>query len=191
MMIAASVTQNEGRALSAAVEQLRRLLAQASQREWKFECDLSGAASNPEVSIISLLPEVEGADPIDRVRERLRERLGTQMAAGATAFLCTIFRACDDPSKLERIRRLNLLAPELSHDLDIGVIDFDRMLGDIGSQTLETDYRLDGAGAREVAAYTIVKTLIGGGLDDRVPDEVIERARSLHVRAYRVEAGAQ
>jgi hypothetical protein len=190
MMIAAGVTENEGRALSAAVEQLRRLLADASQRDWKIGCDLSGAASNPEVSIISLLPEVESADSIDRVRERLREHLAARIAAGASAFLCTIFRACeDDAPKLERIRRLNLLAPELSHDLDAGVIDFDRMLGDIGSQILETDYRLGGAGAREIVAYTIVKTFLSGGLDDRVPDDVIERARSLHRRAHQVEAG--
>jgi hypothetical protein len=192
MMIAASLTENEGRALGSAVEQLRRTLAEASQRDWKIECDFSGAATRPEICIISLLPEAERPDAIDGVRQRLRERVSDTVAAGASVFLCTIFRACEnDASKLERIRRLNLLAPDLSHDLDVGVIDFDRMLGDIGSQTLETDYRLDGAGAREVAAYTIVTALLRGGLDEHVPGDVLERARSIYDRAGRASAGSQ
>jgi hypothetical protein len=192
MMIAASVTENEGRALGSAAEQLRRMLTEASQRDWRIECDLSGSAANPELCIISLLPEAEGAEPIDSVRQRLHEHASAAAAAGASVFFCTIFRACEnDAPKLERIRRLNLLAPELSHDLDVGVIDFDRMLGDIGAQTLETDYRLGGAGAREVAAYTIVTTLLRGGLDDRVPDEVIERVRAIADRIHRIRVGSQ
>ncbi|MGH7715531.1 MAG: hypothetical protein ACREML_05985 [Vulcanimicrobiaceae bacterium] len=185
MIIAATVTENEGRALSVAVEQLRRLLAQVSQRDWNIECDLLAIASNPEIRIISLLPEVESDEPIDRVKQRLREHLNASIGAGGSVFLCTIFRACNgDASKLERIRRLNLVAPALSHELDAGVIDLDRMLSDIGAQQLQTDFRLDGPAAREVTAYTIVKTLLAGGFDDRIPDETVERARSMADRAY-------
>lgn len=185
MMIAATVTDNEGRALAVAVEQLRGLLAQASQRDWTIECDLSGTANNPEICIVSLLPDLESGESIDRIRERLRKRLNESIGTGATALICTIFRACDeDPPKLERIRRLNMLAPELSHDLDAGVIDLDRTLSDIGAQRLQTDYRLDGPRAREVSAYAIVKALLAVGLDDRIPDEIVERARSLQDRTY-------
>jgi hypothetical protein len=186
MMIAATVSENEGRVLAVAVEQLRRLLAQASQRDWTLECDLSADTRHPDIRIISLLTEVESDEPIDRVRQRIRERLEASIGTGASAFLCTIFRACDgDAAKLERIRRLNMLAPELSHDLNAGVIDFDRMLSDIGAERMQTDYRLDGPAAREVVAYTIVKTLLtGGGFDDRIPDETVERALSMMDRAY-------
>jgi hypothetical protein len=192
MLIAAAVTENEASALTLAVAQMQQLFAQASQREWKIDCDLGFDPSRqPEICIVSLLRELDGTlDPIDRVESRLRDELGSLLEKRTAVYLCTIFRACeDDAPKLERLRRLNLLAVELSHDLDIGVIDFDRQLADIGAHVLETSYRLEGGAARAIAAYVIVKTLLAAGaFDDHLPAGTIEQARVLYDRAYQAQA---
>jgi len=136
---------------------------------------------------------LDGAlEPIDRVDARLRDELGRLTARQTAVYICTIFRACeDDAARLERIRRLNLLAADLSHDLDIGVIDFDRQFADIGARTLETSYRLEGGGAREIAAYTVVKTLLASGaFEDRIDDATIEQARAAHASTYQANAVA-
>ena len=146
----------------------------------------------PAICIVSLLREVEG-----RRADRSASNVAFAMSSARwrTANGCLslhdfsrLRRRC---AKLERIRRLNLLAVELSHDLDAGVIDFDRQFADIGAQVLETSYRLEGAAAREIAAYVIVKTLLAAGaFDDHVPPETIEQARVMYDRAYQAK-GAQ
>ncbi len=186
MLIAGALTENEASALMLAVEQMRQLFVRAGQTEWKIDCrlDLEEPAA---ICIISLLGEVDGArDPIDDVRRRLAKTIAGLTASGTGVFLCTIFRACEhDAPTIERIRRLNLLVAELSHDLDVGVIDFDRMLADIGARPLQTSYHLEGGGARDIAAYTIVKTLLAeGAFDDLIPAETLERARASYDRAY-------
>ena len=192
MLIAAVVTESEGRALVLAVEQMRQLFVHAGDREWQIDCDLRDdlrfePARPPQICILSLLRELDGAlEPIDRVDARLRDELGRLTARQTAVYICTIFRACeDDAARLERIRRLNLLAADLSHDLDIGVIDFDRQFADIGARTLESSYRLEGNAAREIAAYMIVKTLLAAGaFDDRIPVETIEQARAMYDRSH-------
>ncbi len=195
MLIAAAVTENEGNALMLAVEQLRRLFASASDREWKIECELQDGVRfdpdlKPAVYIHSLLARLDANEPIDQLRSRLHTDLGKLVAHQTAVYLCTLFRGCeDDESKLERIRRLNLLTVDLSHDLDIGVIDLDRQLADIGARALQTSYRLEGRPACEIAAYVIVKTLFStGAFDDHIDAETIERARAMHDRSYQASA---
>ena len=195
MLIAAVVTENEGHAILLAAQQMRRLFLNAGARESEIDCRLTDSLEfeddrQPDICIVSLLREVE-SDALDRVRARLTDEL-RKFAGGRTAvYLCTIFRVCDDAAALERIRRLNLLAAELSHDLDIGVIDFDRQFADIGARTLETSYRLEGGGAREIAAYTVVKTLLASGaFEDRIDDATIEQARAAHASTYQANAVA-
>jgi len=190
MLIAGDLTENEGGALMLAVEQLRQLFARADQREWKFECDLQQGREReaPAIYIVSLLGKLDGErEPIEDVRRRLREEIRTMMNREARVFLCTVFRACEgDAPTIERIRRLNLLVAQLSHELDCGVIDFDRTFADIGARPLQTSYNLEGRPAREVAAYAIVKTLFAAGaFDDRIPAETVDQARALHDRAHR------
>jgi hypothetical protein len=193
MLIAAAVTENEGHALTLAIEQMRQLFVRAGEREWKIDCDrIDFLRFDPNrqatICIVSLLRELEGTlEPLDRVEGRLRDELGKFVANQTAVYLCTIFRACDDDApRLERIRRLNLLAVELSHDLDAGVIDFDRQFSDIGAKELQTSYRREGPAAREVGAYVIVKTLLAAGaFDEHLPAETIEQARALYDRAYK------
>jgi len=191
MLIAATLTENEGSALMLAVEQMRRLFVRAGQSEWKIECELQGGMRfdldrKPAVYIVSLLTQLDTDEPIDRLQGRLRTELGDVVAHQTAVYLCTLFRGCeDDAAKLERIRRLNLLTADLSHDLDVGVIDFDRQLADIGARSLESSYRLEGRAAREIAAYVIVKTLFAtGAFDDHIAAGTVEEARSMYDRSY-------
>ena len=99
--------------------------------------------------------------------------------------LCTVFRHVAPPigdagdalpAKRERIRRLNLMAIDLSHDTGAGVVDVDRAFSHVGARSLATDHRLTGRAAAEVAAHTIVAGILAAGLDDVVPPDVQERA---------------
>ena len=194
MLIAGIVTENEGHALMLAAEQARQLFVRSGAREWKIDCELTSnlhfeADRQPAICIVSLLREVD-SDPMDRVRMRLTDQMGKFDRRRTAVYLCTIFRACEnDAPLLERIRRLNLMAANLSHDLDIGVIDFDRQFADIGARTLQTSYRLEGGTTREIAAYTILKTLLASGaFDGHVDDETIEKARAMYDRASKANA---
>ena len=96
--------------------------------------------------------------------------------------LCTIFRHVADPApdvaanERERIRRLNLLAIELSHDTGAAVVDFDRVFAHLGARPLATDHTLTGRVAAEVAAHALVANILDAGLDEIVPAEIQERA---------------
>jgi len=195
MLIAAAVTENEGNALTLAVEQMRQLFARVSQREWKIECELRDdlrfdPERKPAVYIVSLLTQLDANEPVDRLRGRLHAELSNLVAQQPAVYLCTVFRGCeDDPPKLERIRRLNLLAVDLSHDLNVGVIDFDRQFADIGARPLQSNHRLEGRGACEIAAYVIVKALFAtGAFDDHIDAETIEAARLIFDRSLQAYA---
>jgi hypothetical protein len=122
-------------------------------------------------------------EPIPSVEARWRRQLGTLTTL--PVFLCTVFRHVprhgvdrpeNRPAIIERIRRLNLLAVELSHDSGAAVIDIDRAFAHLGARVLAADYRLRGVVAAEVAAHTIAGSLLAVGLDDIVAAEVLERA---------------
>jgi len=195
MLITAAVTENEGNALMLAVQQLRRLFVRASQREWQIECELRDGVGfdlerKPAIYIVSLLAQLDTNEPVEQLRARLHAGLSNLVAHQTAVYLCTVFRGCEeDASKLERIRRLNLLAIDLSHDLDAGVIDFDRQFADIGARPLESSYRLEGRAACEIAAYVIVKALFAtGAFDDHIAAETIEEARLMYDHSYRANA---
>ena len=104
-----------------------------------------------------------------RLRQSYQRLAGTE---GAVIFLCTVLRHVTrsegaDQAELKRIRirRLNLLAAELSRETGAYVIDLDRSLADIGASKLQTDYRLNGQYAAEVAAKFMALAVISAGLD--------------------------
>jgi hypothetical protein len=110
--------------------------------------------------------------------------------------LCTILRhvdAAEEPRQADRIRlrlrRLNLLATELSREYGALVIDLDRMLADIGAARLDTDYRLDGAVVPDVAGKAVALTIVANALDGFVPVEAQDAARAILER-YHPEIGA-
>jgi hypothetical protein len=191
--IEAVVDDAEHPALVAAAEQLGECLNAASENRHEVRLHFSPsleaiAVREPATVVIaSLLPEVARDEPMSSIEARWRTQLSSLPASPAlSVFLCTVFRHVprDAPQQhpdgraatTERIRRLNLLAAELSHDTGAGIVDIDRAFAHLGARALKTDYRLSGAVAAEVAAHTIVRSMLSVGLDDAVAPEVQERA---------------
>lgn len=140
------------------------------------------------VVITSTLAEVANhQEPWPSVERRLRQSY--QRLAGrddVVVFICTVLRhvsadegAEQTESKRVRIRRLNLLAAEISRETGIYVIDLDRSLADIGARALQTDYRLNGSYASEVAAKFMALAVISAGLDAFVSFEVQDQAKTM------------
>ncbi len=195
LLIDAIVDESERPALVAAGEQLAEGLTAASGGSWpvavRFRASLAAVDSQdqPAVVVASLLPELH------RVEESLaaidaRWRAQLQSLAGEPrpeVLICTIFRhvaevkSDERPDRRtalrERIRRLNLLAIDLSHDTGASLADFDRVFAHLGARPLATDHRLAGRAAAEVAAYTIVSGIIGLGLDEAMSPELQEQVR--------------
>jgi hypothetical protein len=188
LLIEAVVDDVERPALVAASEQLGECLGAATGGPWPIRLSFRGSAaeidvpSRPTIVVMSLLPEVAGnTEPLAQTEARWREHLVSLVAAGIPCVLiCTVFRHVPENERLlaiERIRRLNLLAAELSHDTGVGVVDIDRVFAFLGARALQTDYRLGGPMAAEIAAHTIVSIILAAGLDDFIPPDVQERAR--------------
>jgi hypothetical protein len=64
----------------------------------------------------------------------------------------------------------------LSHEYGAIIIDLDRILADIGAHNLNTDYRLRGAAAVEVAGNAIARSIVANALDVFVSVEVQDAA---------------
>jgi hypothetical protein len=156
-----------------------------------FEPTLDALETNQAcVVITSPLAEVANhQEPWPSVEHRLRQSY-QRLAAGddVVAFICTVLRhvsaeEAQAESKRVRIRRLNLLAAEISRETGIYVIDLDRSLADIGARTLQTDYRLNGSYACEVAAKFMALAVISAGLDAFVSFEVQDQAKTMVAEA--------
>jgi hypothetical protein len=199
--IDAFVDEAERGAVVAAAEQLCECLGAATGQTWSVRLAFrpaGGALTATEpggLVVASLLPDVARAsEPMAAVEARWRAQLSSLPQAAAPPFICTVFRrVSDDPTGqvLERIRRLNLLAAELSHDTGALVIDIDRVFAHIGARTLKTDYRMAGALAAEAAAHTIVGALLAAGLDDIVSPEVQDKAKAHHGGLMQIGAVVQ
>ncbi|MDE2570879.1 MAG: hypothetical protein KGM93_18410 [Sphingomonadales bacterium] len=147
------------------------------------ECVL--AAGDGTIRIVSLLPfVVSPGGSWSEVESRLHEAFEHLAGSGDPIFILTVLRNVADrhlPASQEillRIRRLNLLATELSRRFGAIVVDLDRHLADIGGRSLETDYRLHGARAAQVAGHEIALTIVSNGLDAFVPFEAQDEART-------------
>jgi len=192
IVIEAEVDVREQPLVVAAAHQLSEALHAAANVDWPIRLtlhapgELAGVAPCA-VALLSLLAEAERDDPLDATAARWRARTQTLVAGGAAVLIMTVFRAVPQwradaaaAARLERIRRLDRLALDLSHDLGASVVDIDRAFAHIGARTMGTDYRLGGRIAAEVAAHAVVLCLLSLGLDEVIPPEVQERARAFH-----------
>jgi hypothetical protein len=194
IVIDAVVADTERPAIIAACEQLHECLRVAAGRAWPIELRFRPAAAAivtaplPTLAIVSLLPDLaRGDEPPAERAARWRAALTPLICVVPAVFVCTIFRhvaaggapeaPADGIRLVERIRRLNLFAAELSHDTGAGVLDLDRVLAHIGARELQSDYRLTSRIAAEVAGHAIVAGLLAVGLDDIVPPDVQQRAQ--------------
>ena len=204
IVVEAVVADSERPAVVAAGEQLGECLRAASGHDWPIDVRFRptigsvAATGRPTLALLSLLPELAmpKASP-EQVHARWRAQLSLLAGVVPALFVCTIFRhvgRVGDPQSatgagtLERIRRLDLLAAELSHETGIGVIDIDRVFAHVGARDLQADYRLEGRLAAEVAAHTIVAAILDLGLDDVVPPAVLLRAREYQGNLWTIYA---
>jgi hypothetical protein len=149
------------------------------------------------IVISSLVLEVANYEEAwPQVEHRLRARYEALAGTGAVIFLCTVLRhvarsegADQAKCKLIRIRRLNLLAAELSRETGACVIDLDRSLADIGARKLHTDYRLNGQYAGEATAKFIALAVLSAGLDAHVSFEIQDAAKAI-VAGLQLNLGA-
>jgi hypothetical protein len=190
IMIEAEADEPERPAILAGAQQLAEALAAATGAEWPVQLRFwapgeAAATSTPgAVIVLSLLPEVARDEPFAETEARWRARLADLIKGAAPVLICTVFRHVAErrtPEGLritERIRRLNRMAVELSHDFGVSVSDIDRAFAHIGGRTLQTDYRLNGRLAAEVAGHSLAWSLLSLGLDDVISPEVQDRARA-------------
>jgi hypothetical protein len=194
IVLQAAVDDSEQPAVRLAAERLASSLSTAAGHPVTVRCSfvashdaLDWSAADPVV-ISSLLPEVANyREPWPQVESRLRAAYQALAAKeGAVIFIATVLRhvpraeAADRSElKLVRIRRLNLLAAELSRETGAYVIDLDRSLADIGASKLQTDYRLNGQYAAEAAAKFIALALLSAGLDAYVSFEIQDAAKAI------------
>ncbi|MDE8349753.1 MAG: hypothetical protein POG74_09770 [Acidocella sp.] len=189
----ALVTAEERLAVCNATELLARGLTMVAKVPWTLEYAFPSAIArldqSPGSSIVitSLIEEVERIDDEAWPDSEARLRLKYQTLCndpGRSVYICTLLRHVPSdlssaPARMTRIRRLNLLALNLSRELGVLVADVDRDLADIGARNLQTDYRLQGPYAAQAAGKSLAMTMLLVGLDDLVPFEMQEAARHL------------
>lgn len=191
--ISAFVSEDQRAAIQLATTHFAQALSQAAGVPWTCDCvfrpDMEALRQDGESAIIitSLLTEMgKIEEPWPQVEQRLRAAYAVLGESGNPVFICTVLRHVSrdeepEPATARRIfiRRLNLLAAEISRETGAYVIDLDRVMADIGARRLKTDYRLTGNAAVEMAGHFIALTLINNALDSLVSFEVQDAAREI------------
>jgi hypothetical protein len=188
--IEAEVDACERPAILAGAQQLAEALKAATGADWPiqlryWEPGAAPATSEPgSVIVLSLLQDVDRKEAFAETEARWRARLAALSKGTAPVLICTIFRCLADRrtpgglERIERIRRLDRMAADLSHDLGATVVDIDRAFAHIGGRVLKTDYRLSGRLAAEVAGHALVLCILSLALDEVVSAELQDRART-------------
>lgn len=184
--IKALVHANERSAITTMAGTLQERLTTAAAEPAAVTCSFAESFSElqkphePSIIITSLLLETGNyQEDWAEVEGRLRTRYAALAEdAASIVFVTTVFRHISERDAAQRellrlrIRRLNRLAADLSREYGIMVIDLDRDLADIGGRRLQTDYRLGGEHAEQVAARSMARAVVSAGLDNHVPFEL-------------------
>lgn len=196
LVIEAIGDESERGAFTAASGLLRELLVDVEggvssvDMRIRTSGDENNSAVQPAAIIRSLLPEAAlDKEALPETKRRLERELSALKARAGAVLICTVFRGVGrtspeqqkfDTSRLERIRRVNLLAVELSHEFDVSVIDIDRVFAHLGGRALGCDYRPLTSLAANAAAYTIVSELLELAPELGIPPELEERAKAVY-----------
>jgi hypothetical protein len=205
--ITAVVSQHERALVEAATAYVANALGQVTGAgtmgaPWPCSCAFAATLEAQSqgvghvILLTSMTAELDRLDePWAEIEGRLRKGYAELCGRGDPVFICTILRHVGrdaDPDityRLRvRLRRLNLLAAEISREYGAFIIDLDRVLADIGARRLQANYRLQSAVAIEVAARAIATGLIVNALDAVTPVEVQDGARDILARDRRVDA---
>jgi hypothetical protein len=191
--IVALVAEGERPAVELGAAHVARAMGQAAGTPWTVDVFFAShwdellQCAEGQIVVTSLLTELgKPGETWPKSSERMRKAYGTLSQVGVPIFICTILRhiartkepEADEALRLH-IRRLNLLAAEISRETRAFVIDIDRVLADIGARSLQTDYRLAGQAAAEIAGHFIALTLINNAFDDVVTYELQDAAKDV------------
>ncbi len=183
----AIVTEAERTAMVAAAEQLSLAVGGAMGTSWPVQLRLAlpDEADIPEGAILvsSLLADMADNEPVETVVERWRERIARCRAAGHDRILlCNLFRHVEGrtPATIERIRRLNLMAIELSRELGFEIVDIDRLLALCGARTIGADYRGTSHAATRLIGHAVAAAILDGDMDAWIDPAVQHRAGAAH-----------
>lgn len=158
--IVARVSPEERRAVDKAAELVSTSFGAAAKTPVNIRCEFAETEAEfdrpdaPTLVLTSLLGEMDRLDePWADAEARLRARYAALSAGGRrVVYVCTLLRHIGEDlsratrdARRVRLRRLNLLAVELSRELGLIVVDIDRDLAALGAASLETDYRPGGA----------------------------------------------
>ncbi len=182
LLFFADVTENESLIVERAATRLRELLEAADKSPWSSDVqpvprsEGKGAPPPEAVYVLSLAKWLEQPlEPWGQVATAVRGRVRALASRGPKVVLLTIFRHVPmgsdphaDRDLLVRIRRLNLLAIELSNEFNVSVADLDRDFADIGALPLATDFRLGGEAAAALAAWALVRCVTANAVDGLV-----------------------
>lgn len=178
----------ERNALSQAFEEL----LPAAFDDVALKTDLIVAARADEVieaapetlRIVSLVPfALDEGTAWDDMAQQLHTLFQALAETGDPVFVMTVFRFVTDRASpagralVLRIRRLNLLATELSRAYGAFVVDIDRALADVGAVGLGADYLLGSSAAARFAGRELAQTVIVNGMDAFAPIKAQEQAR--------------
>jgi hypothetical protein len=194
LSIEAAVTPNEEAVIAAAADALAQALTEADGESWtcgrRFHANAGALAGAGERSVILMTSLLGWLTPLEipwaPMERSIRSTYEALCAHGHPVMILTILRHVepgDDRARAERIRirirRLNLLATEISREFGAFVIDLDRVLANLGARRLQTNYQLAGSMARDVAGKTVALCVIANALDDLATVEVQTRARDI------------
>ena len=198
----AAVTANERAAVELAASHLADALSRASGESWTTPCrfapslDALAGATSGAIVVTSLLLHLADVDrPWPEVEAELCRSYAALCESGDPVLICTILRHVDTAGDVERahrirrrLRKLNLLATEISRQFGALVIDIDRVLADVGARRLETDYALGGSVAAEFASKTIALCIAANALDAFASVKIQDGARVI-LEAHRLDLG--
>lgn len=184
----AVVSPGEQAVLRATAERLVACISAANGTTWPIRLRFlapEDVAPSCMALVTSMVADVDRADPIDATATRWRQRVAHWQAAGVSRILmCTPFRhvadRADRPATIERIRRLVLLAIDLSRTTGIEIVDIDQLFTQHGARTLATDYRCTGEAAARLAGHAIAGALLDGDLTTAIDAGLQEKARRIH-----------
>lgn len=189
--IVAIAAETERAAIRRASGNIAQALSEATGKSWACDCrfiqglDVQNPGISGSIVVTSLGSEVDAPERWEDAEPRLRKVYAELCEPGHPVFICTLLRhtgGSDSALAMRRrirIRRLNLLAAELSSEYGAFVIDIDRKLADVGARRLGTDYTLQGEAAEKLASDVIAMEIVVNGLDGFVGVDMQDRAKAL------------
>ena len=186
-IVAAIVGDDQRDAMVAGGEQLSDCVGAALGREWPVRLRLIGPDDVDIPSGIVLVASIDdgaGLEPIAQSAARWVARIERYRSLGHDRVLiCNRFRHIGPDarqSEVERIRRLNRLAIELSRHLSVEVIDADRLLALCGARTLAADVRGAGAATSALVGHAIADAILQGDMAECINADTQAHALAAH-----------